>query len=102
MRRVIVLLMLLAATFIVAPVAPANASTPCISRSEYRSIHRGMPRAQVTRMAGYFGRIAEGGARSYRGCHHARRVLVFYRHTGSPLVTGKARVNLLANDPLAG
>jgi len=79
--------------------AEASTSTTCISRTEYRAIHRGMRQARVTSMAGYYGRRAEGRARSYRACGGASRVLVAY--SARNRVQHKYRVSTLASDPLA-
>jgi hypothetical protein len=71
----------------------------CVTRVEYRAVHRGMTERQVTRAWHGHGQVAEGG-RTYRACGGGH-VNVDLSFTSPRRVTLKYRIPASRHDPLA-
>lgn len=91
-RSVVALLASAAVMFVVVPAVPASATDTrlCVTRAEYRAVHRGMPKHQVIAIWDGRGEVAEGG-RVYRACGGGH-VGVNYSYTAHPHVISKYRI----------
>lgn len=69
-------------------VAPTD-TRPCVTRAEYRAVHRGMHKREVIKIWDGRGQVAEGG-RYYRACGGGY-VGVNYSFTAHPRVLSKYR-----------
>jgi hypothetical protein len=77
--------------------APASADTPgCVSKTEYRKIHKGMTKKRVHRIFDTRGWFADGGgggySRAYLSCNHQHVAYIEYSTlSGKPITDGWKR-----------
>ena len=83
---------------------PAGAATtytrPCVSRAEYRQVHRGMTQTRVHAIFDFRGALGEA-SQHYRACGGRRTVVIVYTFDAPRRVRAKYRVVPIANGPLA-
>lgn len=74
------------------PTTPSEATDerPCVTRAEFRAVHRGMLKSRVVRIWDGPGQVVEGG-RTYRACGGGH-VNVDYTFTAHPRVLAKYRI----------
>lgn len=99
MTKLIAVITLLVGSFFVAAPA-AQADTPgCVTRGEYRRVHRPMTKKRVHRIFDHKGFFVDGGAggyaRSYRTCTYRHAFTIEYS-TWNPR-RAKPRVHRMAN-----
>ena len=88
----------------IAVTAPSQAATPdarpCVTRGEFRQVHRGMTMHRVHAIFDFAGKQGEA-SRNYRACGGARTVIIDYTFDSPRRVRAKYRFGPVANDPLA-
>ena len=88
------------ATVTATPAGAATSDTrPCVSRAEYRQVHRGMTQTRVHAIFDTRGARGEA-SRHYRACGGRRTVVIDYTFDTPRRVRAKYRVGPVANDPL--